>query len=551
MYQALQRGADRIWIFNLGDIKPMEMPYNFVMDLAWNANKINFTTIPDWFNAFAAREFGPQFAQEIGSILLQHNHLMAARKYELVTTTTYSVLNYHENERVLAAWKSVADRVLAVEAKLDATLQSAFFHLVKYPVYSGYLYHSVILTQAQNQQHTLEHRNTANDLATKVLADFDADYDLLEHYDSIENGKWKGILSQPKFDPNVNPTWYTTTRDVVYGLGYVQKRQDFAYVLGSLGVYAEQSSSASAQGRFCESLWTSGPTSGTFAPALPIIDTYGPAYRTIEIFHRGNYKTSIPFNITSPASWMKIEPSSGTLSESAPSVLVQVSVPDWSLVPAKYSQTVTVRVEWNNSPYREDISVKVVNNAVPSGFHGFPETADIVSIEGPHFQRVSSGSLSFEKLPNLGSRSESGSIALRPYLEARESLTAAQAAYAEYDFYLFSASSGITATVYINSNFDTDPGLLMQFSLTLNGAAANFSRVLTSPSTPGDLPPTWSNTVADGVWVKTVSLGAVAAGAHTLRWQVNSPEVYLEKIVLSRGTTLKASYLGPPETMLL
>jgi hypothetical protein len=177
----------------------------------------------------------------------------------------------------------------------------------------------------------------------------------------------------------------------------------------------------------------------------------------------------------------------------------------------------------------------------------------VISIEAPHFQRSDPGNaenVSFALIPYLGSRSESGSIALRPYAAARAAneTSPADAPAVEYDFYLFNDTTSLAATLYVTNGLDTDPYTPMGYSLTLDGAGAkNFTRVLAAPATAGDLPSVWTDQVRDGVWTLHVALGAAKAGKHTLRWSVSSPEVYLEKIVLDAGG-LKSSYLGPPET---
>ncbi|KAH8589239.1 hypothetical protein B0O99DRAFT_725600 [Bisporella sp. PMI_857] len=522
-YHAYERGANRIWVINVGDIKPMELPFSFIMDLAWNTSSINFKTIPDYYTAFAAREFGAEYAEEIGAILLEQNYLIGLRKFESVIPSTFSVLNYHEHERVLAAWKSLADRVTAVGSGLPQDLQAPYFHLVKYPIHSGYLYYSVVLGQAVNRQFGIEHRNAANAVAQNVLNDFDADFDLLEEYDSLVHGKWAGILSQPKHDIYASSNWKAPSRDVISNLSYVQLRQNLDYEFGNLGVYAEGSSSAAAAARICASIDTSGPTDKSWAPVLPLMDPYGPS-RTVDLFHRGDFRVPIQ--------------------------RVNISI-DWASVPSGFSSTVKARLNFDQLPWIDDIQIPVRKYSVPANFHGFPETSGTISIEAPGFQRSSEGDIGFEHIPYLGTRSQSGSIALRPYKEARSSTSSATSAYVEYGIYLYGAASSVDATVYINGALDTDPNLLMTFSLTLDSAAANFTRVVSSPAKPGDLPSEWTAYVQDHVWTKTVTLGAVASGAHTLRWSVNSPEVYLEKIVLNTKRTnggVKTSYLGPPPT---
>lgn len=232
---------------------------------------------------------------------------------------------------------------------------------------------------------------------------------------------------------------------------------------------------------------------------------------------------------------------------------VNISI-DWSAVTEDMDEDIGVRINYNHSPYFDLIHLPITNHRVPAGFVGFPETSGIISIEAPHFQRKSKGNVTFEHIPYLGTRTESGSLALRPYKGARVSEDVARATWAEYDIYLFNTTSPLTADIYVNSALDTDPTLLMQFSLTVDdgeNAAGSFTRLLGDPAKPGDTPPDWTTTVEDSVWVRNVTLGDVGEGKHTLRWRTNSPEVYLEKIVLNTRNGLRSSYLGPPETRLL
>lgn len=547
----------------------MELPFGFIMDLAWNTSSISFASIPSYLHAFSEREFGPDHADEIASILLEHSRLVARRKLESVTPSTYSVLNYHESERVLAEWADLATRTSAVAAALPAALHAPFFHLVRHPVQAGFLHHAIVLGQARNAQHALERRNTANALAADVLARFDEDFDLLDEYDALAGGKWRGIMAQPRLDYVPGATWKAPSRDVVANLSFVQRRQDMDYAFGNLGIYAEGSGSAGRQGVVCASIDESAPTDGSLAPVLPVMDPYGAgaAGRTVELFHRGDYRKSIAWSVEPAEDWVKVEPRSGVVDGERPEQRLNISI-DWAAVPESFDDVVDVRVDFDTSPGMDLIRVPVVNRpALPDGFHGFPETGEgVVAIEAPHFQRSSSSSnssssdetaeddvVSFRPIPHLGTRTTSGSLALRPFLSARASPAAAQAAWVDYAIYLFNSTSDINATLYINAALDTDPdNLPMQFSLTLDDAPANWTRVLEAPETAGDLPPGWTGEVRDGVWKRVVRFaGPVGEGAHWLRWKANSPEVYLEKVVVEmrEGVAgVREAYLGVPET---
>ncbi|KAL2816732.1 hypothetical protein BJX63DRAFT_441466 [Aspergillus granulosus] len=554
LYQALERGVDRIWVFNVADIKPMELPLAFAMDIAWDSSRFGFGFIPEYLNAFASREFssGPM-SEEIASILLEHSRLIGRRKYESTTSITYSFKNYNELERVLGEWENLASRVLKVRHALSPEFHPAYFHLVQYPVQAGLLYHRIVLHQSTNQQYAIQRRNTANKIAKQILADSDADADLREEYNSMLDGKWDGIIDQPKLEQWQWERWLSPSRDIIQNLSFVQPRQNFVYALGNLGIYGEGSESANRQSFWCESCDPSMPTTGSSVAKLPVMDPYGPKYRTVELFHRGDHRTSIEFRLDIPYDWIKISPVEGRLTPDNPDQRLQVSI-DWDRVPSGFNESVGIGVHYDTLPRYDNFIIPVQNrHALPPSFHGFPETAGYISIEAPHFQRASNGTgtVHFETLPYLGIHTESGTVALRPYRAARESATSAQAATLEYDIYLFNSTTKLSATIYLTQNLDTDPALPMQYSLTIDSQEANFTRLLTEPETAGDLPDTWTDEIENAVWTRKVDLGRAEAGVHTIKWRVNSPEVYLEKIVIDTGNAVRKSYLGPPETKLL
>lgn len=222
-------------------------------------------------------------------------------------------------------------------------------------------------------------------------------------------------------------------------------------------------------------------------------------------------------------------------------------------MPGDFSEEVKFRINWEPfETYFDNVAITVINNRVPDDFEGFPDVDGIISIEAPHFQRSSDEDVSFEKIPYLGSRSDSGSIALRPFHEARKSNDTASEAWVEYSIYLFgNSTASLNATVYVNGGLDTDPNLPMQYSLTLDDDEASFSRLLLEPPEVGELPDDWSDAVADHVWKRQVELGEVETGEHKLRFRTNSPELYLEKIVVEFGREAAYAYLGPPETKLV
>ena len=536
----------------------MELPFGFAMDLAWNASKFEFEMIPTYLHLYAEREFGVDYAENVAALLMEFSHLIGMRRFEMVHPGTYSVLNYHEAERVLARWNLLAEQTKALYDVMSAEYKPAFYELVFYPFVSGATYYAVNLGTAFNQQYAMERRNSANTLAQKVLDNFDYDYDLIEDFDALLDGKWEHIMSQAKLDAVTQQprNWANPSRDMATNLSFVQLRQNMQFSLGNLGIYAEGSTSPVNQGRWAESIDLSMPTVG-YPAMLPVMNPYGPAVRTVDLFMRGDYRVPINWTLDEiPVGWLSIAPRSGMLSKEHYDQRLNVSI-DWSKVPENYNSTINVGVRSQPAPYPyfDLIRIQVENHKRSPDFAGFPETAGYISIESPHFQRSfppalnsTNTTVAFAHIPHLGTRTESGSIALRPYTAARSSLSSSTSTYVEYDIYLFTPAASLNATVYINACLDTDPNLLMKFSLTLDDAPQNFTRVLGDPKNAGDVPPEWMDEVPNQVWTKKVSLGKVERGRHRLRWSTNSPEVYLEKIVLDVRGAVRESYLGPPET---
>ncbi|KAG9252041.1 uncharacterized protein F5Z01DRAFT_738601 [Emericellopsis atlantica] len=559
--QTYMRGATGLWVINVGDIKPMEVPLNMAMDMAWNMDRFTPDKLLSYLEAFATREFGPDHAKETAEVLLEYSHLVGIRKYEHVTSGTYSVVNYHEAERVLGRWKTLAARAKSVHDQLPEKLKPAYYQLVYYPAATGAVYHSVVIGVGMNYRHAQERRNSANQLAHEVLALFDESYDFVEAWDAMLCGKWQKMMSQAVYDavPQDPKLWANPSRDLLANISFVQLRQNMQLSEGNLGLYAEESDSPVQQARWAESVDSSMPTV-EYPALLPVMDPYGPPVRHLDVFHRGDYRVPIHWTLGEmPEPWVSIQPASGTVGDDHMVERLNITI-DWAQVPESFNDTIEIEITATPAeiPYFDLIRVPVLKTQLPDDFVGFPETAGFISIESPHFQQSSSGAnngtVHFVTMPYLGSRSESGALAVRRYKAARQNNAAARDAWVEYSIYLFTDADDTSATLYCTTGLETDPQLKMEYSLTLDDAPVNMTRVLgdyISEDYIGDVPPVWVDQVMDQVWTLHVDLGPIEAGEHTLRWAVNSPEVYLEKIVLDTHGGVKPSYLGPPETSLV
>lgn len=204
---AYARGADRIWIVNVGDLKPVEIPISHFMDMAYDADMWNVDSTDDWAAAWAAREFGPSMATEISDLMVQYGMAANRRKYELIETESYSVINYDEGDRVLAAWAGLESRAQAIHDSLDASAQPAFFQTVLHPIQAGNIVNQIYIGAAKNMLYAGQKRNAANSKMMDVIQLAGADANLTNQWDEMLDGKWAHMLDreEPPSPPHKPP----------------------------------------------------------------------------------------------------------------------------------------------------------------------------------------------------------------------------------------------------------------------------------------------------------------------------------------------------------
>ena len=146
MKQAYDQGIQKMWILNVGDIKPAEYQIELFMDMAWNLDKVSSEGVTAHLKHWLERELGTSCAKAVLPVMQEHYRLAHVRKPEFMGNTreeeknpVYRVvkdLPWSEreiNER-LNAYSQLSETVEKAASKVPADRQSAYFELVKYPV---------------------------------------------------------------------------------------------------------------------------------------------------------------------------------------------------------------------------------------------------------------------------------------------------------------------------------------------------------------------------------------------------------------------------------
>lgn len=511
MNLAWQYGATRIWIVNVGDIKPLEFPAEFFLALAWDPSRWSHDTLTEFSRAWAAREFGASQATEIAALMNGYTKLNGLRKPEMLEPDTFSLVNYGEADRVLAEWGDLVARAERVYAALPEEHRAAFFQLVLYPLKASAGIQNLYVATGRNRLYARQGRPGANELAARARALFAADGELVRQYHSLKDGKWNHMMSQAK-------------------LGYITWQQPDIEVAPAL---SEVRASASASMAVAiEGSEVAFPSQRSGDAKLPALDPIGPASRRIEVFNRG----TAPFSyiIKSSASWIVVKPSSGSVTDVA---AVDVGAM-WDAAPAGRS-VATLLIEATTG---QKVSVQLpLNKPValpPSRFKGFIEADGYVAIEAPHFARaVNAEGISWRTLPDFGRTL--GGVTSFPVTAP----SSKGAAHLEYDVWL-SSTGDLNVELQLAPSLDFQSGEGLQFAISFDDSPPKVLRLETMANQAN-----WNRAVSDGVRRVTSTHTIKSPRHHVLKlWRV-TPGVVFERIVIDTGG-VRPSYLGPPESPL-
>lgn len=77
---AYQSGIDDLWVVNVGDLKPKELPIDFIMRYAWNPDAIQADETDDYLRQWAQQNFGEAHAEAISGLVARYSKYNLWRK---------------------------------------------------------------------------------------------------------------------------------------------------------------------------------------------------------------------------------------------------------------------------------------------------------------------------------------------------------------------------------------------------------------------------------------------------------------------------------------
>ena len=514
MNLAYRYGADRIWILNVGDLKPMEFPIEFFLSLAWNPNRWSQDNLEEFGTLWAAREFGPEHAAEIAGIIAKYTKFNGRRKPELLEPDTFSLVHHHEAERVSAEFNAAAAEAQHIYELLPKEYQSAFYELVLYPTEACANLTEMYVAVGRNRLYAQQRRASTNELAAKARTLFQKDADLSAYYNhTLVGGKWDHMMDQTHIGYTY---WNQPPKNAMPEVSELKDIPEAA----KMGVAVEGSADA----------WPGAAGQ----PSLPEFDVFNQLSRTMDIFNRG--RAPFTFSIKRSAPWILLSADHGRV---GPDQQIAVSI-DWKKAPSgKSTGSVTILREGGTDSVTVRLTAFHPQSPERSSVSGFVEANGYVSIEAEHYTaKHDAGPVHWDRIADYGRTLSSMTI----FPVTAASVTPPQNAPSlEYRMVLFdSGKAEVQCILAPTLNFV--PGRGLRFALSFDDRSPKIIDALEHNS-----PQDWAETVKDGVRMVKSDFTLENPGEHTLKVWMVDPGLVLQKLIVNLGG-LQDSYLGPPES---
>lgn len=189
-------GVDKLWILNVGDLKPNEYPMDFFLHMAWNPTAYNQNNLDEYVIQFCEDKFGEAEANEAAEILSLHCKYASRVSAEMLDDGTYN-LKSGEFQQVKDAYLALETRALRQYYKLPTNYRDTYMQLVLHPVRAMANLYDMYYSVAMNKKMAAEKDLKANYWADCVEKCFALDAEFTKDYNlNVSGGKWNHIMDQ-------------------------------------------------------------------------------------------------------------------------------------------------------------------------------------------------------------------------------------------------------------------------------------------------------------------------------------------------------------------
>ncbi|WP_310283087.1 glycosyl hydrolase 115 family protein [Flavobacterium piscis] len=534
---AYKSGIDKIWIVNVGDLKPKELPIDFIMRFAWNPDAIHADKVWNYTVDWAERIFGKEHADEIADIVSKYSKYNLWRKPEAQVSNIFSIVNHHESDRVLLLWKEVVEKAQQLQSKIPPEYQDAYYQLVLYPVKASAGVAEIYLAADKNNLYAKQGRVSANDYYKRAHELFEEDKKWSAYYnDVMAEGKWKNMMS----DVHIGYKMWSMPKENTLP----EMKEIKPFPKATMGVAIEGS----------ELSWPDSAEKAT----LPLFDGLAKSSYYIDVFNRGI--GTFEFEAKADKPWVKLSKYKDVVKKES---RIDVSI-DWD---ALTEGTFEAKIEIRQGKKTVPVHITAVKTALPKiNEPYFGSLTGEFSIPSDKYNaNIPGDSAKWVALPDLG-RSDAG-MGIDPVNAPSAGIESAP--QLEYKIFLskkgkvkfclgilpvqdINPQRGLRIAVALDNQtpkiIDARKGLVDTFGeyTAVNLAHSKVLKPLPELSKDIDFIGNGKlrrNEVFDNLRWLDVDLETNESGIHTLKVFMIDPEIVLEKIVVNPNNKYP-SYFG-------
>jgi hypothetical protein len=519
--KAWDYGARTLWVINVGDLKPAEIDIEFALRLGWNPHQWQPDNANHFLEEMFTRDFGPEHAREMASILSEYFQLNFQRKPEhmgldernpLLAKPVYSIMvNGDEAARRVDAFAALAERAGALGKHLSASQRDAYFQLVAYPVRGAALMNSKGLNLARFRAYADQGRASAADYLAKAQQAYDDIQRETDGYNNLANGKWRNMMSASPRNQGVfrRPEGTPPAVPDAAILGVALEGVDKPQLAGS-----------------------------NVTVALPQFSKFTRQQYFADVFNSG--RRPVHWTAAASADWILLSRTEGTQDQR-----VWVSV-DWAKAPTGEDVRETIRFAGAGQEIPVEVSLfNPANTAAMSGVD-FVEDNRRVVMEAAHASALSPGKdAKWETVRGLGYNGESISVfPTTVAVRLEPDRIRAESPCAQYRVWVQHAGDW-KITVRALPTFSVEAGKPQRYAIALDDEPPG---IVSLPVAASEQNRQWQENVLRSAALAASTHTIARSGVHTLKIWMVDPGIVLDTILADVGSTEPLGYTWPTET---
>ena len=206
--KAFSEGVRKLWVLNVGAIKPLEPEIDFFLRYAWEITKETTTADAKSFvEQLINKNFSGGHGAECAEIFNDFDSLANVRKAEFLDNGVFSLSAYGDewSDRINKL-RDLYDRANAVYERIPDDEKDAFYQLFLMKIHAGYFMNAQYYYADRSVYCHDRGMLTAAQKYTEESRRYDDEKrKLIEYYNhKLSGGRWNGILMPETFPPPVN-----------------------------------------------------------------------------------------------------------------------------------------------------------------------------------------------------------------------------------------------------------------------------------------------------------------------------------------------------------